>query len=243
MRFPVCDIKPEIARQIERPDFFLGRPNPWPEAFAEFSPQMASHVGNLDELVAARFSTSTAIEVAAYDVAVMDTFQGYLEYVMMAGCGIPEIELLGTPEDWRSFFRYEGGSGSAELTGWIVTLFPYLKPNEELEWNPYLSDLQARWQRADRGGSHFESDRPVEGPWVGALPGGQASAPVKYIQQPAGTEHALRFIAGHFGVHRDETDGTLSPAFGWAVIHDDANPLRTYDPMRALEDDPAPLDE
>jgi hypothetical protein len=87
---------------VERPDFFLGQPNPWPEAFDAFSVQIGEHVGKLKDLISARFSTTTRVEAAAFDVCVMDTFQGYFEYETRAGCGIPEITLLGTPEDWRS---------------------------------------------------------------------------------------------------------------------------------------------
>src|SRR6476660_712791 len=35
------------------------------------------------------------------------------------------------PGFWRSFFRYQSGSGPSELTGWILVLFPYLKTFDE----------------------------------------------------------------------------------------------------------------
>ncbi|MCA9551232.1 MAG: DUF4419 domain-containing protein [Myxococcales bacterium] len=268
----------KLTLSVSRPDFVLGQPNPWPEAFAAFSDQVASHVGKLRDLVAQRFSTSGAMEQAAFDVAVMDTFQGFFEYEFRGGCGIPEIELLGTPADWasivtrtrhlseyglegwtdalvpvleriqataegavdrefwRSFFRYQGGSGPAELTGWILTLFPYLTEGKEgLVFNRYLADWSARWQRAAAGGLS-ESKRAAEGPGLWVIPGGQVSAPVRYVQFPAGAVHNLRFVAGHVGVHQDESDGTLSPAFGWAVIHDDVEPLRrARSPLQVLE--------
>src|SRR5262249_39725078 len=154
---------------VTREDFVLGQDNPWPEAFAAFSDQVAVRVGKLHDVIAAGFSTTGPIERAAFDVVIMDTFQPYFEYEMLGGCGIPSITLLGTPDDWhllrrraavlsqfglghwtrvllpvldeivrtaegrvdrgfwRSFFRYESGSGPALLTGWIVTLFPYLR--------------------------------------------------------------------------------------------------------------------
>ena len=41
---------------------------------------------------------------------------------------------------WESFFRYRSGSGPSELTGWILTLFPYLTDpwTDALQPNPYL---------------------------------------------------------------------------------------------------------
>ena len=265
----------KLTLLVVRPDFFLGQPNPWPEVFEEFSTQIGRHVGKLRDLVAQTFSTSGPLERAAFEMAVMDIFQGYFEYEMAAGCGIPEVILEGTvgdwrsvvvrtahlaeyglgrwtqalvpvlerivqtlegdcdPAFWRSFFRYESGSGPAELTGWINLLFPYIDEGQGLVWNRFMDDWSSRWARAETGGSLFESRRSVEGPGLWTLPGGQVSAPVKYTQFPQGTEHSLRFVAGHFGIHQAESDGTLSPAFGWAVIHSEADPLRT--PERIAE--------
>lgn len=252
---------------VERGDFRLGRDNPWPEAFDEFAFGIGEHVGKLKDLVCADFSTSGPVERAAFAVTAMDTFQGYFEYVMMCGCGIPQIELLGTPKDWasiitrtrhlseygleawtdvlipvlekiaktaqgdvdvdfwRSLFRYQSGSGPAELTGWILTLFPYIENHEkELEWNRYLMRWAERYERASTraGTPHYQR---LEGPWLGALPQSLCSAPVKYVQLPEHETWALRFVAGHLGVTQDD-DGTMAPAFGWAVVYDEDEPIK-----------------
>lgn len=250
---------------VVRPDFFLGQDNPWPEAFDAFADQIGEHVGKLKDLLCADFTTTTLMERAAYAVTAMDTFQGYFEYEMLAGCGIPSYEVVGTAEDWRSivtrtrhlseygleawtdalvpvleriartvegevdidfwrsFFRYQAGSGPAELTGWILTLFPYVKKGwdaEGLGFNPYLANWRDGWSRAStRKGWMIDK---VEGPWLGALPGSLASAPVKYTQLPEDVQYALRFVSGMFGVHQAPELGTLSPAFGWAIVYDEA---------------------
>jgi hypothetical protein len=246
---------------VQRKDFLLGQPNPWPEAFAAFSDQIAAHVGKLRELVCARFSTSTPVEIAAFDVVLMDGFQGYFEYEMLIGCGIPQITLRGTPEDWaamiprvahlseyglghwtrellpvldqlvataagdinaefwRSFFRYQSGSGPAELTGWISTLYPYLHADEQtLAPNPYLDGWHARYTRASKRTDWRWND--MDGPSIGALPSGMASAPVHCVDQRTGETVELRFVAGMFGVDQDTSTGALSPCFGWAVVYD-----------------------
>jgi hypothetical protein len=116
----------KIQLTIRRPDFALGKPNPWPEAFAMFSDAIAEHVGKLRDLIVPEFSTTTPTSRAAAEVALMDTFQGYFKYGMMAGCGIPEITLLGTVEDWRSLRRRAQMFGELDLEDWSRALSPVL---------------------------------------------------------------------------------------------------------------------
>jgi hypothetical protein len=249
---------------IVRTDFVLGQPNPWPEAFAEFSNQIAAHVGRLRDLVVADFSTTGPIERAASEIVLMDAFQPYFEYEMLAGCGIPSITLLGTVDDWksvrrraamlsefglekwtkvllpvldevvrtaeghvdrgfwRSFFRYESGSGGAELTGWIHVLFPYLKSfgheGERLVRNKYLAGWEATLRAAER---RTDWRLMPSGPGLLSIPTSIASAPVKLTDLRDGSEHALRFTAGLFGCTQDAATGALAPEFGWAIVHDE----------------------
>ncbi len=111
---------------VQRDDFFLGQSNPWPEAFAAFSDLIASHLGKLRDLVVADFSTTGPIERAASEVVLMDAFQGYFEYEMLAGCGIPSVTLLGTPADWRSIRQRAAMFGEFDLEPWTRALLPVL---------------------------------------------------------------------------------------------------------------------
>jgi hypothetical protein len=111
---------------VERPDFLLGQPNPWPDAFAAFSNQIAQHVGRLRDLVVADFSTTGPVERAASEVVLMDAFQPYFEYEMWCGCGIPSITLLGTPTDWRSIRQRAAVLSEFGLESWTDALLPIL---------------------------------------------------------------------------------------------------------------------
>ncbi len=262
---------------VDRPDFVLGQANPWPEAFEGFANQVGEHVGELKDLVSARFSTTTPTEAAAFDVCVMDGFQGYFDYEMRVGCGIPEITVHGSAQDWasmiprvrhlseygleawttalipvleaiqrtaagevdkdfwRSFFRYESGSGPAELTGWILTLFPYIAVDyatDALGPNPYLSSWAERWHNAETREGWLRFGQ-TEGPSISAIPQSLASAPVQLVDIATGAEHALRFVAGMFGVEQDEETLALSPVFGWAIVYDEEStgPVSAAEPQ------------
>jgi len=125
-RFVKHDGKVKLV--VMRPDFALGQANPWLEAFAAFSGQLELHLGRLRDLVVADFSTTGPVERAASEVVLMDAFQGYFEYAMMVGCGIPAITLRGTPADWRSVRqRAQMFSGlDPELESWTRALLPVL---------------------------------------------------------------------------------------------------------------------
>ena len=259
----------QIKLTVERPDFVLGRPNPWPEAFAAFSDQIAGHVGRpLRDVVVADFSTTTPVHRAATEVALMDAFQCYFEYEMLIGCGIPAIHLTGAPDDWRdvrrraasfadyglerwtaallpvldeieatsrghgdrdfwrSFFRYDSGSGGTALTGWVQVLFPFLRGDaDRLAPNPYLDCWAAEYGKAVQDyGKPWRERVGFDGPSLGAIPSGVSSAPVKLIDLASDTAHDMRFVAGMFGVAQDPATLGLSAAFGWAVVYDQLLP-------------------
>ena len=250
---------------VTREDFELGRRNPWPEVFGAFSEQIASEIPHLKDVIGLHFSTTTPIEAAAFNVCWMDAFQGYFEYELAAGCGIPQIILLGTAEDWTSmiphvhhlaqygmeewcatlipilqkiadtaagnidrefwlsFFRYLSASGPAELTGWIVTLFPYLIADWRtgaLEPNKYLGAWRERLDRSRKRGQ-LDRSTESEGPGIGAIPQSMASAPLLFTGIRDGRETALRLVAGMFGVAQDPASGALSASFGWSIVYDE----------------------
>lgn len=252
----------KLKLSVMRPDFQFGPDDPWPEVFAEFSTQIAAHTGLLYRLVVADFTTTGPVERAASEVLLMDTVQGYFEYELMGGCGIPTVMLHGTVADWRSvrsraqmfaeyelqdwtsvlmpvldqfvnaaegridrefwrsFFRYESGSGPAELTGWINVLFPFLREgaaSEQLVPSPYISQWQAAWQTAESRSKREFYFEP-RGPALELFPSGLAGAPVKAKFLDGRADQDIRFVAGLFGVGQDPATLALNPEFGWAVV-------------------------
>ena len=76
--------------------------SPWDEAIRSFEPELQKVVpAGIMEHMLPGFSTETPITRAASLVAFMDAAQKFYDYHTHTMCGIPEIRLLGTPEDYR----------------------------------------------------------------------------------------------------------------------------------------------
>ncbi|GAB3935412.1 DUF4419 domain-containing protein [Mucilaginibacter myungsuensis] len=108
----------------------LDDPNsPWADVFPEFSKQIAEHTGSdLTKGMTADFTTTTAITRIASQITLMDALKSYFDFVVMiAGCGIPEITLEGTPADWERVLAKTETLRKYKLDWWIEELKPILK--------------------------------------------------------------------------------------------------------------------
>ena len=115
-----------IIRLI-RDGFIKGDPNNnWVGCFSEFSDQIASHIGKARDLLVSNFSTTTMETRAASEIQLMGAMKGYFDYRVMTKCGIPEITLLGTPEDWKSIRARVQAFDEYGLQWWTQELLPIL---------------------------------------------------------------------------------------------------------------------
>lgn len=76
--------------------------NDWRGVFSEFTDKITGYIGkeNQSKLVQ-KFSTSTHDHLAVQNITVMCAMKKYFSYRMCTMCGIPEIKLLGTLDDWK----------------------------------------------------------------------------------------------------------------------------------------------
>lgn len=113
--------------RVTRMDFFPGKENPWPEVFAAMNDQIDKHTGGLSKIVRADFSTTGPTEVAVSNLMAMETFKSYFEYEMFFGCGIPQITLSGTEQDWNQLRQRAQYFAQFGLEDWINALDPILE--------------------------------------------------------------------------------------------------------------------
>lgn len=155
----------QATLRVLRDDFVKGSPdNAWPEAFAAFSEAIAEHLGRQRDLVVCDFSTTGPVERAASEIVLLDAMQHYFRYEMVTRCGIPEITLEGTADDWRSLRRRARALEEYELGWWTTSLGPVL---DELvataEGRVDARFWQTLFKHADGSGGPF-----VQG-WINVL--------------------------------------------------------------------------
>lgn len=108
--------------------FTKGDPDaPWSSALSCFSDAIAENLGPKQrELVVSNFSTTGPIERAASEIVLMGAMQKFFSYYGVTLCGIPEITLLGTTEDWKSVRDRASALAEYDLEWWTRELLPIL---------------------------------------------------------------------------------------------------------------------
>ncbi len=120
----------KVTLQVRRDDFVKGcADNPWPEVFEAFSTQIRAHIGDENhEHIVVPFSTTGAVERAANEVALMGALKSYFEYELMTLCGIPEVWLEGTAQDWDDLAFHAQWIGETYGLDWCTQhIVPRLK--------------------------------------------------------------------------------------------------------------------
>lgn len=217
--------------------------NPWNEAFASWAQQIRQHVGEKlhDDLVC-DFSTTGPVELAASRIVMMDVFQRYFHYVALCICGIPEVTLEGSVEDWDKLLAKARGLSIFDMEWWLTDLIP-------------IGDHFARARRGDVDKDHWqrvcklreEYGGDIINGWVARLfpyvrefvrgpctrrnpifdtgegfstlfaPSGLSRVPITWLDGVTGKRRSLEAIGGLVGVTQDPHTLALRPKAGWAI--------------------------
>ena len=102
--------------------------NNWEGIFPQFVKQIEAYTGNsATSLASQKFTTTTTIEQAAFEITFMETMSKYFEYAARASCGIPEITLEGTTKDWQQILDKTQELKKYKMDWWIKKLEPILQ--------------------------------------------------------------------------------------------------------------------
>jgi len=238
-----------IPLEVRRDDFVAGGDNDWPAAITALVAEVRRHLGGRADLFVGDFSTTDTDARAASHVALMAGMQRYFTYTVSSLCGIPDITLEGTPEDWRSIRDRVAVLGELDLDHWGARLDPVLARLEatargevDTAWWRDLYKLESAsggevvtgWInvlfpfRGDSGvepsGAVFQDDWEFAfEPKLSSFPGGLAQVPFTWNYH--GDRRPMSLVAGFVGVAQLD-GGALRPQLGWAVAAEQA--ARTF---------------
>ncbi|MBD8348822.1 DUF4419 domain-containing protein [Dysgonomonas sp. HGC4] len=101
----------------------------WEDMFASFPTQIAHFTGNeLINNLTHDFTTTTPVIKTVSEVTIMSATESFFEYqTSWFLCGIPEITLEGTPEDWEKVLKKAKYLKKYKLDWWINELEPILE--------------------------------------------------------------------------------------------------------------------
>ena len=108
---------------LDNPDTRL-----WEKVFPEFTKQIAGYTGDsLINMLTADFTTTTTVSRAASQLTIMAALQEYFDFELIAVCGIPQVILEGTPEDWQSIVDRVEWLRRYQLDWWVDEMVPVLR--------------------------------------------------------------------------------------------------------------------
>ena len=218
----------------------------WGEIFPQFTSQIAEHTGiELINTLTSDFSTTTEIEKIASEITIMEAMEPYFEYVVMyVVCGIPEITLQGTTEDWQKILDKTKKLGKYDLKWWTIELEPILKEFV----NASKGDIDKKfWRNMFKYHSKKKYGAPniIDG-WIvkffpydkdgkrnnlneliggGSLPEEMVKVDLKYLKTNGihTEETMLELWAGFVGLEQNPKTFALTPKISWMIKEKDIN--------------------
>ena len=218
----------------------------WSEIFPQFTEQIKKQVGNsLVETLTCNFSTTTPLEKIASEITIMESVKPYFEFIVIRiVCGIPEITLEGTPEDWEKVLSKAKSLKGYKLEWWISELEPLL---EEFVKASKGEINKGFWRNMFKYHSQKKYGAPniIDG-WIvkffpydkkgkrnnlqqlegrNCLPDEIVKVDVKYqeVYTDGVKETPLEFWAGFIGLEQNSKTFALRPQIGWMIRKKDVN--------------------
>lgn len=224
----------------------LGNPYGWDQAIGMFRAPLVERVpGDLVSRCLPDFSTAGIPEGLANLVTFMDAASPFYSYEVRTRCGIPDVALFGTAEDWTVLQTRTRDLLDLfpRLAAWSTEIHVVLdkiqktaagEPPDLDFWNSIFKrnsmsggDCLTGWLTVffafllDKGGNlvprtNFKWDH---GAWGGINPAGfpGSMSVVDFVWDYFGTRLDMQFLGGTLTT--EDIGGFLTPRLGWAVAH------------------------
>ena len=221
----------------------------WKYIFSDFEKQIRSNTKNqIADIITADFSTTGMTEKIASQITLMESVKSYFEYkVMTLGCGIPDITLTGTPDDWRKVREKAQSLKGYGLDWWIDRLDPILKQFVDAAQGTVDTEFwmemvgSSKFRKMGCGMPTDKTDLKFDGWFTAFYPydahGDMINGPMTYnarllpeiVETPfiyeirgddgitVSKKYDMQLYAGIIGMSEDPVTGALKPEIGWMV--------------------------
>ena len=217
--------------------------SPWPLAFPVMSDSISKYVEfDIHNLFVQSFSTTTSVDKAAYEVALLDVMSGYFEYEYATMCGIPTINIEGTKADWLKIKKGLQHFKGYKIDNWINSLEPIIQQFIDASENKIDTAFWSNiFKRKDESGGPYitgwiikffpyinNNNKIVKNPYLDKEPKkhfeglltnqfNNGLSKADFIWNYYGTKYEMQFLAGFIGIRQDKKTLTLRPEIGWLV--------------------------
>lgn len=247
LRKDFVDFDGKLSLIVRNDNLTLNSPaSSWENIFPEFTKQISKHTGtDLINVLTSDFSTTTPIEKVASEITIMEAMEPYVEFIVMRiVCGIPEITLKGTTEDWQKIYDKTKKLEKYDLKWWTDEIEPIL--NEFIKTSKGEID-EKFWRNMFKYHSQKQYGAPkiIDG-WIvkffpydkdgkrnnlkqleggGNLPEEIVKVDLKYIESFGDSTQTtpLELWAGFIGLEQNPNDFTLTPKIGWMIRKKDTD--------------------
>ncbi len=218
----------------------------WESLFNQFTSQIAEHTGKeLVNTLKADFSTTTSVERVASEITIMNAMDPYFEYLAMyIVCGIPEITIHGTPEDWQKILDKTHHLSKYDLSWWTKELEPILKEFIAAT-NGKINQRFWRNMFKYHTPKEYGAEKIIDG-WIVKfypydkygkrnnlkyleggrnLPEDLVKVNLKFVKTDgiSSEETMLELFAGFIGLRQNKDNYALTPQIGWMIKEKDVN--------------------
>jgi len=256
LRHHFVDFSGKISLIVATDEITLDNPNsPWEKVFPEFTKQIAKHTGDeIINLLSSDFTTTTSVEKIASEITIMEAMKPYFEFIVIyIICGIPEITLQGTPEDWQKILDKTKQLGKYDLAWWTKELEPILKEfvkasqgkiDKKFWINMFKYHSQKKYGAPDIIDGwivkFFPYDKDGKRNDLKKLEGRGKNLPeeivkvdLKYIDSETEITTPLELWAGFIGLEQNRGNFALTPKIGWMIRKKDVENIGLIEKLKS----------
>lgn len=221
--------------------FIKGEQSDFQNTFPVFEQKIKEYIGEENvQLLVRQFSTTTPIDLQAFQLTLMECMKKYFSYTVRTMCGHPEYIIEGTEEDWNNIKTYVQQYRKFDLDNWVDRLTGVLGNIVESIKNPEDETL-LEWWRKIFSHNNFGSGRADFNGWIqvffpyvknyegkeilnnyfncsldfGEIHKGINCTPFKW--EYYGSKYNMEFLSGFTSVQFDVLTKQMKPVIGWAV--------------------------